>query len=636
MCGICGIYNFASEKLVNRAALEAMCQTLKHRGPDEEGLWTNGEIGLGHRRLSIIDICTGQQPMSNEDGSVWVVFNGEIYNYKELNLYLEERGHAFRTKSDTETILHLYEEKGESFLHDLRGMFAIALWDDEKKKLILARDRIGKKPLYYFSDGNRIVFASELKAILRDESIPREIDFTALSDYLSFLYVPAPKTIFRGIKKLEPATYAVFNKNGGQNVRYWDLSCQVDSSLSLASAISELNKLFHECVECRLESEVPLGAFLSGGIDSSGVVAEMANLQGRAVNTTSIGFQEMEFNELPYSRQVAEKFKTNHHEYILEPDFIKHLPDIVWHLDEPFADSSALPTYLLCQMTKQNVTVALSGDGGDENFAGYTRYHSAQIENSLRIFPKWLWKSGLWPILNVLPSLYRGYNFIEDLCLSPERAMANTFFCYDETLKRKLFSDSLRKELAGYESFSVVEKYFQECDSDDLITRLQYVDLRTYLPEDILMKVDKMSMAHSLEVRTPFLDHQLVEFTFSIPSFFKLNGGKGKYVLKKMFSSLLPQEILNRRKAGFAVPIDFWFRGRLKNLMKSILFEGQTTERGHFDPSFIHWLWDRYQAHPFYQINLSHHLWALFIFELWHRVYLDGEGQRDRRQILRV
>jgi asparagine synthase (glutamine-hydrolysing) len=629
MCGICGIYNFLSEKPVNKAILEAMCQIMVHRGPDEEGLWANENIGLGHRRLSIIDISTGQQPMSNEDGSIWVVFNGEIYNYRDLNLYLEERGHAFRTKSDTETIIHLYEEKGEDFLKDLRGMFAIALWDDRNKSLLIARDRIGKKPLYYYMDRNKLIFASELKALLCDPSVPKVIDTTALSDYLSFLYVPAPKTIFKGIKKLEPGTYIVFNGNGFKTNRYWNLTCRVSPSSLLSSYISELGDLFQDCIKCRLESEVPLGAFLSGGIDSSAVVATMSLLLDIPVNTTSIGFREAGFNELPFSRQIATEFKTNHHEYVLSPDFVRYLPEIVWHLDEPFADSSALPTYLLCQMTKQNVTVALSGDGGDENFAGYTRYHSAEVENYFRAIPGWLRKIVLRPILNNFSSLVRGYNFLENLNLSSESAMANTFFCFDETFKKKLFSDSMKRELSHYESFSVIGRYFEECDSDDLITRLQYVDLRTYLPEDILMKVDKMSMAHSLEVRAPYLDHQLVEFAFSIPSFYKLRNGKGKYILKKMFSALLPREILNRRKAGFAVPIDFWFRGKLKGLMELVLFERRTTERGYFDPSFIHWLWDRYQEHPFYQINLSHHLWALFVFEIWHRIYIDGESHRD-------
>jgi asparagine synthase (glutamine-hydrolysing) len=627
MCGICGIYNFGSFNPVNQALIRVMCSTMVHRGPDEEGLWIDGNIGLGHRRLSIIDLSTGQQPMSNEDGTIWIVFNGEIYNYRDINIYLKEKGHNFRTRCDTETIIHLYEEKGEDFLKELRGMFAIALWDARNKKMILARDRLGKKPLYYFLDKDRIIFASELKAILCDQTVQKEIDPTGLSDYLSFLYVPAPKTIFKKIKKLEPASYMVISKEGIRIGRYWNLSCKSDSSKSLSAYISELKEHFIDCVESRIESDVPLGAFLSGGIDSSAVVIAMSKLLNIPVNTTSIGFRESGFNELPYAQIVAEIAKTNHHEYILKPDFIEYLPDIIWHLDEPFADSSALPTYLLCKMTKQNVTVALSGDGGDENFAGYSRYISAFLENHFRHISPWLSRVLIKPFLKILPEYLRGYNFLENLTISPEQAMANTFFYFDKDLKKRIFSEPLKRELGDYSSFSFIEQYFRDCDSDDLITRLEYVDVRTYLPEDILMKVDKMSMAHSLEVRAPFLDHKMVEFVFSIPSQYKLNSNGGKYILKKMLSEWLPSEILYRKKSGFAVPIDFWFRGKLKNLMENVLFEKRTLERGYFNPDCIKWLWERYQKHPFYQIDLSHHLWALFVFELWNRIYMDGERQ---------
>ncbi|MDA8090182.1 MAG: asparagine synthase (glutamine-hydrolyzing) [Nitrospiraceae bacterium] len=625
MCGICGIYNYKSGETVTPSLLRDMCKTIAHRGPDEEGIWTNGNIGLGHRRLSIIDLSSGQQPMSNEDGSIWIAFNGEIYNYRDLNPFLEERGHVFRTRCDTETIIHLYEEKGDDFLKDLGGMFAFSLWDGRKKRLIIARDRLGKKPLYYSDRNGSLIFASELKALFAAAPIPKDIDFTALSDYLSLLYVPAPKTIFMGVKKLEPGTCLIADRNGCRTERYWDLSCQPRFHGSFESATEELKENIKRCVESRLESEVPLGAFLSGGVDSSAVVYSMSQLLKKSVNTTSIGFRETGFNELPYARTMADRVKSEHHEYMLEPDFIRNLPRIIWHLDEPFADSSVMPTYLLCEMTRKNVTVALSGDGGDENFAGYTRYSSAHNENLFRFAPAWMRAALLKPIGRLLPSTLRGYNFLRNVTATREQAMANTFFHFEEPLKKELFSTFVKKELQDYETFSIIGRYFSECDSDDPITRLQYVDVRTYLPEDILMKVDKMSMAHSLEVRAPFLDHKLVEFAFSLPSNFKLNGGCGKYILKQAFNGALPDDLLYRKKAGFSVPIDFWFRDKLKGLMQSVLFDARTVSRGYFDPACVRRLWQQYQRHPFYQIDLSSHLWALFVFELWNRIFIDGE-----------
>ena len=632
MCGICGIYNFTSGEPVNPSLLRAMCGAIAHRGPDDEGIWTGGEAGLGHRRLSIIDLSGGRQPMSNEDGSVRIVFNGEIYNYRDLNPFLEERGHIFKTKCDTETIIHLYEEKGDDFLKDLGGMFAFALWDGRHKRLVLARDRLGKKPLYYSFHGGRLIFASELKALLCDASVPRNIDYTALSDYLSLLYVPAPKTIFREVKKLEPGSFLVADRNGCRTARYWDLSCRAGYRGSFESAAEELKEILVHSIESRLESEVPLGAFLSGGIDSSAVVYGMSRFLERPVNTTSIGFREAGFNELPWSRAVAGLVGSDHYEYLLEPDFIRNLPRIVWHLDEPFADSSALPTYLLCEMTRRNVTVALSGDGGDEDFAGYTRYGQMRSENFFRYLPSWMRDALLKPVLRTLPANLRGYNFLRNLTeKTHERAMANTFFCFDDRFKKKFFllSAGAKKELQDYETFSLIERYFFECDSDDPVTRLQYVDVRTYLPEDILMKVDKMSMAHSLEVRAPFLDHRLVEFAFSLPSGFKVGRTGGKRVLKQAFKGTLPDDVLHRRKKGFSVPIDFWFRNKLKGVMERVLFDKTTEARGYFEPDSVRELWRQYQRHPFYQVDLSPRLWALFIFEIWNRIFIDGQKQND-------
>jgi asparagine synthase (glutamine-hydrolysing) len=631
MCGICGIVlpgvdsSQAGERTVRR-----MCSCLVHRGPDEEGVYASGSIALGHRRLSIIDLSGGRQPLCNEDGSVWVIFNGEIYNYRSIRDDLREKGHRFRTRSDTEVIVHLYEEYGDEMFGKLNGMFAIGLWDAANRKLLLARDRLGKKPLYYSMQDGKFLFASELKAILAVPEVPREVAPESVSDYLSFLYVPPPATIFRGIHKLEPATYLVFHGGEITRKRYWKPVFGSGSGLSWTSALERFQDLLQDAVRLRMESEVPLGAFLSGGIDSSSVVAVMAKLSDRPVKTTSIGFREVSFNELPYAGEVARRYATDHHEFILEADFIRDLASILYHLDEPFGDSSALPTYLLCKKMRQNVTVALSGDGGDENFAGYDRYVSALAEERIRNRVPALFLNLLFSgIKGIISPYVRSYARIENLTLDLPLAACNTFFCFDDELKGNLFTGMFRGTLGDHSSVDVMERYFRDVDGLASLSRLQYVDLVSYLPEDILMKVDRMSMAHSLEVRAPLLDYRMVEFAAGLPPQWKIRNGSGKRFLKDAVAAMIPEDILNRSKMGFGVPIGAWFRGRLHSLVEAVLFDRKTIARGYFEPAFLRNLWARHIKGPAWQIDVSHLLWVLLVLELWHRLYVDRDSVED-------
>lgn len=631
MCGICGYYNNTPDSgLIIERSVREMCALMVHRGPDEEGIYVSGSIGLGHRRLSIIDLSSGQQPLSNEDGSIWIVFNGEIYNYREIREELLKKGHQFKTHSDTEVIVHLYEEYGEDLFAKLNGMFAIGLWDGIKKKLIVARDRFGKKPLYYCYKGNIFIFSSELKAILANPSIAREIDPESVSNYLSFLYIPPPKTIFRGINKLEPATYLVYQDEEVFKKRYWEPSFGSSTEMTRKSATEQFHGLLQDAVRIRLESEVPLGAFLSGGIDSSTVVAVMANILDRPVNTTSIGFREVKFNELPYAGEVSRRYATKHNEYVLEPDFIRDLARIIYHLDEPFGDSSALPTYLLCKMARRNVTVALSGDGGDENFAGYDRYLSALTEERIREqVPSFLLNLISSGLRGICSPYLRGYARTENLTLELPRAACNTFFCFDDELKKDLFTATFKGKLGDHSSLEIMDGYFKRAEGLDPLSRLQYVDLVSYLPEDILTKVDRMSMAHSLEVRAPLLDYRLVEFAGTLPAKWKIQNGLGKAFLREAVAGMIPEKVMNRSKMGFGVPVGSWFRGKLQRLMEAVLFDKRTIERGYFEPGFLRDLWARHLKGPAWQIDLSQHLWVLLVLELWHRLFIDRDTVED-------
>jgi len=621
MCGITGIFEPGRETTIERAVLKVMADSLRHRGPDDEGFYCGPGIGLGHRRLSIIDLEGGHQPLANEDESVWVVFNGEIYNFAELNRRYLQSGHRFRTRSDTETIVHLYEELGEACFAEMRGMFAIALWDTRKRKLLLARDRIGKKPLFYSWDGHRLLFASEIKALWTVGGLSWKIDLEALSDYFSFLYVPAPKTIYRQVRKLRPAHYLVVDAQGVREVPYWDIRFGHPQQLSESDWCDCLLEEYRAAVKCRLVSDVPLGAFLSGGVDSSSVVALMTEFQP-PVTTCSIGFTEEAYDEAGEAKRFAASLGANHYEHIVKPQALGILEKLAWHYDEPFADSSAVPTYYVSQMARQHVTVVLSGDGGDENFAGYRRYKLDSRENHIRSFlPASLRRNlfgplGQWyPKADWAPRIFRAKSTFQSLARSPlEGYFLSVSHCPPD-LKRKLLSPDVLRELDGYDSLNVLRYHYDRADSSDPLSRIQYLDIKTYLADDILVKVDRASMANSLEVRSPLLDHRLMELIAQMPSNIKLSRGRGKYIFKKGLESVLPASILNRPKQGFAVPVAEWFRKELKEFAYDALFRRQDDLLNY---AYLALCWKQHQRK---HRDWSTLLWSVLMFKTWQEVF---------------
>ncbi len=636
MCGICGIYAFGRDhEAKGHDLVRAMNDRIVHRGPDAEGFHVSGPIALGHRRLSIIDLSTGKQPMCNEDGTVWVVFNGEIYNYREWRTDLIQKGHRFSTRSDTEVIVHLYEELGEGFLSKLNGMFAIALWDSRREKLILARDRVGKKPLYYHLSGARLAFASELKALLALPDVPSQVNPDSIDHYLSFLCSPGSETILSNVFKLEPATCLVCERGKIRKERYWKVDFTKRYPGTHGEAVAELSDLLLDAVKIRLESDVPLGAFLSGGVDSSTVVALMARLAGERVKTTSIAFSESAFNESAYARIVADRYRTDHREHVLRPNYIECLPRIVYHLDEPFADSSALPMYLLCQATRRHVTVALSGDGGDENFAGYERYAWALKEERWRRAVPAFWRSAALSLgRSFLSPYWRGYTLLENLNQELLPAAARTLFCFQDDVKQEVYSDDFRRRLGGP---SATERFLDGAPVNGhlpSLSRLQSQDLAFYLPDDILTKVDRMSMAHSLEVRAPLLDYRVVELGASFPPEWKLNGEGSKLILKEAVRELLPPEIYNRRKTGFGIPLGQWFRNEWSPLVEKIILGDRFISRGYFEPAGIRKIWEMHRRGRRWHLDFGEHLWTLLVLELWHRLYVDGEGVEELQEEL--
>jgi asparagine synthase (glutamine-hydrolysing) len=622
MCGICGIFEFERRDQVSKELVHRMNDTIIHRGPDDEGLYVGPGVGLGFRRLSIIDVSGGHQPIANEDESLWVMLNGEIYNYPELRQELEAHGHRFSTRSDTETIVHLYEQYGESCFQRLRGMFAIVIWDSRNRKLLLARDRVGKKPLFYAANGRRIVFASELKALLAAGGIDRTIDPQALADYFSFGYVPAPKTIYQSVRKVLPGHYLVASAGELREVCYWDLSYSKLDSRTEEEWCESLKHELCEATRVRLMSDVPLGAFLSGGMDSSSIVAMMSHLLKRPVTTCSIGFKEKEYDEAEYARRVANFYGADHHEQMVEPNALDILSKLVWHYDEPFADSSAIPTYYVSKVAREHVTVALGGDGGDENFAGYRRYYFDQVENRMRRYVPSGVRHGLfgplgrwYPALAWAPRVFRAKATLQSLSRSPLEGYFNSISIFRPADKQRLFTQDFQKALGGYESLGVLQQHYDRAETPDLLTRIQYVDFKTYLPDDILTKVDRASMAVSLEVRAPLLDHKLIEFVATIPSDLKLRGRCGKYIFKKAMGPLLPPEILKRRKQGFAVPLNRWFREELRDLAHETLLG---SDDGILNSTFLKTIWNQHQRGTY---DRSAHLWAVLMYRKWKETF---------------
>ena len=631
MCGIAGIAGIEPGLIVEAETIHQMCQTIVHRGPDDEGLYVKGSVGVGMRRLSIIDLAGGHQPVHNEDKTIWTVFNGEIYNFPELRPELESRGHHFYTNTDTEVIVHLYEDLGAECVQKLRGMFAFAVYDESRRRLLLARDRLGKKPLHYALLGNRLLFGSEIKALLAAAPELSETDPEGLLQFFYYGYIPDPLTAFTRIKKLPPG-HLLELANGQIKVRqYWDLPAYgTQEPHSEEECLEELERRLAEAVQIRLISDVPLGALLSGGTDSSTVVALMARASSKPVKTFSIGFRSQDFNEADYARQVARCFGTDHQELIVEPNIAEDLNDLTRLLEEPFADSSILPTYYVSRMARRYVTVALSGDGGDELFAGYERYWVDSRRRTFDLIPASAGRFYREKIFPWLPHATQGRNFVFNASLpSEERYLDGLSFLKLFDRERQLFSDDfLACATACGNPLDLFRSYFERAPARDPLSRLQYVDTKTYLAADILTKVDRMSMATSLEVRVPLLDHIFVEWVTGLPSHWKLVDGRQKYIFKKLAERVgVPHEVLDRRKQGFALPLVHWMRRELKKELPRVLLEPRTLQRGYFDPKAIKQLLDEH-----FRARRDHSgtLWLLLVFELWHRNFLEllrGGGQ---------
>ncbi|MDQ4120857.1 MAG: asparagine synthase (glutamine-hydrolyzing) [Acidobacteriota bacterium] len=625
MCGIVGFINKNGGAKAERAALlEKMCRQIVHRGPDEQGVFLDERAALGMRRLSIIDLKTGQQPIYDCTGNLAIVFNGEIYNFQEIKKDLERRGHNFKTNSDTETIVHLYEEFGSACVEHLRGMFAFAIWDKRAEKLFLARDRAGKKPLFYAQTKNGdFVFGSESKTLLEHAGIEREISFEALDAFLTFGYVPEEFCIFENIKKLPPAHSLEFQQGKIRVDKYWDFPLRTEKlQASESEIVAELQNLLAESVKNRLISEVPLGAFLSGGVDSSAVVGLMSRFSEKPVKTFSIGFEEDSYDELKFARAAAKHFNTEHHEFVVTPAIVEEIDNLVWHLDEPFADMSALPTFAVAKMAREFVTVALSGDGGDELFAGYSRYVNHFKAGAQQIFPGFVRRNLLSKVAASLPHGARGRNYLHNAALDSIEKYIDSVSHFGALNRRQLYSIDFRRKLNG--AFGAGEAVFQRIAGElpaDSLEQLLYLDSKTYLPADILTKVDRMTMAASLEARAPLLDHKLIEFVARIPADLKMRGGETKYIFKQALRGIVPDEILYREKQGFGVPVDVWINEKLCPRIRETLLEGQTAERGFFDLKYIEIL---LKEHATGRRDHAWRLWQLFVFELWQRRFIDG------------
>ena len=634
MCGIAGIVGRHRE-VIDAADVRRMCHTLVHRGPDDEGIYTRGPVGLGMRRLSVIDLSSGHQPIHNEDKSVWVTCNGEIYNFPELRKELESRGHCFYTHCDTEVIVHLYEEMGTDCVTKLRGMFALALYDERREKLLLARDRLGKKPLYYAHHQERLYFASEIKALLAVAPELAEVNPESILQYFCFGYVPDPYSAFFPIKKLPPGYLLEYSAGQARVRQYWDLPAfGTHRAASEEECLEELEQRLAEAVCIRLISDVPLGALLSGGVDSSVVVALMARASSAPVKTFSIGFHEQRFNEANYARMVAQRFGTEHHDLVVEPKVGETLDFLTSTLEEPFADSSMLPTYYVCQMARRHVTVALSGDGGDELFAGYDRYAISMRRQRWNWIPDWMGRFYREHVHDHLPASTLGRNWVWNASLpGRDRYLDDVSYLPAFGRERGVFSDEfLAETCCSAEPLAQFRRYYDSAPASDHLSRLQYLDTKTYLPGDILAKVDRMSMANSLEVRSPLLDHELVEWVTGLPAQWKFRKGRQKYLLKKLAGKLgIPPAVLERPKQGFQLPLVDWMKGELKQKLLGILLEPRTLQRGYFRPQAVRSMVDE---HLRGRRNHSSVLWQMLVFELWQRNFMEarvwGADSTDR------
>jgi asparagine synthase (glutamine-hydrolysing) len=628
MCGIAGFVESPSaaapfDRERGHALAHQMCEAIRHRGPDDEGLFVEDGVVLGMRRLSIIDLSTGHQPIHNEDRTVWVVFNGEIYNFRELRAELEAAGHRFYTCTDTEIIVHAYEEWGTAAIGRFRGMFGIAVWDGRSRTLLLARDRIGIKPLHYAVVGGRLYFGSEIKSLLCAPDLPRDLDLGALDHYLSFLYTPRDGSIFRHVKKLPPGHVLTWCDGRLAIDPYWQLPADESFRGSDEDAVSALGQVLGDAVRSHLVSDVPIGAFLSGGIDSSLVVGLMSQASTAPVKTFSIGFDEPAYDELAHARRVAAHFGTDHHEFIVKPDALGILDQLISHFDEPFADSSAIPTWYVSEMARRHVTVVLSGDGGDELFGGYDRYlpHPRVVAFD-RYSPAGARKLAAMAAAS-LPHGATGKNFLRHVGRDDRGRYLDAIRFYSSDEKSALLSPDVRRRLDGPDPEARLGSRFDRYRALSWPSQMMRFDAETYLPEDILTKVDRMSMAHSIESRVPLLDNAVLAFASSLPSGLKIRNGRRKHVLKELAATLLPHEIITRPKQGFGVPLGVWFRGNLRELFADTLLSSRSLQRGYFQPAFIRRLTDE---HLKGKRDHTLRLWQLVIFERWHRQYVDAAG----------
>lgn len=618
MCGITGKVYFDRSRDIDIHEIRQMTDSIRHRGPDDEGFYIQQNVGLGFRRLSIIDLSTGHQPIANEDESIWIIFNGEIYNYQELHDDLIRKGHVFKTKSDTETIIHLYEQYGTDCLKFLRGMFGFSIWDSKKQQLFCARDRFGIKPFYYYTDEEKFVFGSEIKPILKTVNIDRTLSYDALDSYLAFGYITSDLSIYRNIKKLQPGHYLLLSMKDKVSIkidRYWEVQFEPDHSKTEAQWAQEIEECLSETVKLHMISDVPLGAFLSGGIDSSSVVAMMARNSSRPIKTFSIGFSEQRFDELIYADEVAKKYGCEHHEQIVEPESISLLPKLVNAYDEPYADSSAIPTYYVSKMAREHVTVALSGDGGDELFAGYDSYaRYKKIYSSLLNFKSRSLNKAIWGnIYKMIPHTIKGKIFTHMLSQDRKYLGAGAVVWMKDERQKYLLNNhvTIHYERAS-ESFK--EEILKRGRNNDFITNLQYLDLQTYLVDDVLTKVDRASMLNSLEVRVPLLDHKFAELTFKIPWNLKFNGGRRKYIFKQAMAPYLPESILKHPKQGFGVPISMWFKDNLKAYVNDTLYSTDCKLYGYLDKKYV---FKTINGHETGMRDLSTKVWSLLVFNEW-------------------
>jgi asparagine synthase (glutamine-hydrolysing) len=624
MCGIAGIFEFDRAARADRHLLERMTELIAHRGPDDSHHVLRGNIGLGHRRLSIIDLSSaGRQPMSNEDGTVWITYNGECYNYRELAARLRSRGHAFRSSSDTEVILHLYLEQGERFLEEIDGMFALAIWDERKQSLLVARDRIGIKPLYYFADRHRFLFASEMKALLADDRIPVDLDPVALADYFHLLSIPDPRSILKGIRKLSPGHYLVVNQRGIEQHRYWDLDIRPDRNASFEAVCGEFRERFATSVTSHMIADVPVGAFLSGGVDSSAIVAAASPVSELPIETFSITFPGLaEFDESAYAAAAAAHCGAQHHEFNLTPNLIDGLSQVAWYADEPFAISSAFALFFLAKLAREHVKVVLSGDGGDEVFAGYVWRHvdfpeipKAAVATASRAAAV---IAALGPFAALLPERLR--RRLGHVSGSDERYL-RSFTCFQKEDLAELLQPDAAGVIVEALRENIVQQYLDQAPGEEQLARKLYTDVKTTLVSEMLTKVDRMTMAHGLEARVPFLDHHLVEWAFTIPGRYKLANNEGKLLVKKAMEGRLPRDLLYRRKQGFNVPLKLWMRTELREFVRDSLTAIRFRARGLYRPKAVDELLDRHFSG---RADCSNKIFALLMLELWHQQFVDN------------